>query len=337
MDLITDILSLEVTQYCNLDCKFCSQGANHYVFMNETVIRNVFKEVKAVRTLVLTGGEVFLAYETIRQILAIAIEMNVFIYSCEITTNGCIYDPRIYDLLDEAFGQNYKILISLDDFHDKSIKRIYENRKNISGNPSLNPCSLDDVMQNMKKHMENPHFSSYKTLGNKITDVGRAKNIDYLSKHEYFVAGYFYDIYKNHMLVGPVLFVDANGFIGDGDGEIECREKESLGNVCHDSIYSSVLHGGMKKDFNTILEFYSFCQRRLYEHYHLEGETYRIENKEMKLVPYTKDDAYQEEVANFQSFLNKQRKGEDLLKLTFAYDFSNYPKDLSIIDHQIVP
>lgn len=62
MNILTDVLVLEVTQLCNLTCKHCLKGKSCSVFMSDEIIYNTFKEVKIVNTLLLTGGEVFLAY-----------------------------------------------------------------------------------------------------------------------------------------------------------------------------------------------------------------------------------------------------------------------------------
>lgn len=336
MRIITNILSLEVTQMCNLDCKHCLQGKSCAVFMRDEIIYKIFKEIKVVKTLVLTGGEVFLAYHTIKRVLEIAKELNTKILSCEIVTNSCIYDQRIYDLLDAYFGNNYSIFISMDDFHDKSIERIYKDKKNPSKNPELNPNTFEEVIKNMEKHLNNPHFASFKTLGNKLINVGRAKEITDSMKYEYCVVGYFYNFYKQNLLVGPVVFVDANGYIGDGDSEIELREKESLGNVCQDSIANCVLNGGIKENFTTLQEFYYFCDKRLKDYYLLSAnqKNYRIENKKMKEIEIIKDISYKEELIRFTKFLSSVDNAEDLFQKIFDYDFSQYPYDLSVVDHK---
>ncbi len=335
MHIITNILSLEVTQMCNLDCKHCLQGKSCAVFMKDEVIYNTFKEIKVVKTLVLTGGEVFLAYNTIKRVFEIAKELNTKILSCEIVTNSCIYDQRIYDLLDAYFGNNYSIFISMDDFHDKSIERIYKDKKIPSKNPELNPNTLEEVVRNMEKHLNNPHFASFKTLGNKLINVGRAKEITNSMKYEYCVVGYFYNFYKQTLLVGPVIFVDANGYIGDGDSEIELREKESLGNVCQESIANCVLNGGIKENFTNLSEFYYFCDKRLKNYYLLADNQkyYRIENKKMKEIEIIKDTSYKEELKQFTKFLSSVNSSEDLFQKIWNYDFSQYPYDLSVVDH----
>lgn len=190
-------------------------------------------------------------------------------------------------------------------------------------------------MNNTMKHLDNPHFASFKTLGNKLINVGRAKEITYFMKHEYSVIGYFYNYYKKYLLVGPIVYIDANGYIGDGDSEIELREKESLGNVCKDSIANCILNGGIKGNFTTLQEFYSFCDMRLEEHYSLNADQkyYRIENKKMKEIEIIKDTSYEEEIRRFEEFLASLGRKKDLFQKIFDYDFSQYPYDLSIVDH----
>ena len=126
--IATPHLGIELTQRCNLDCSHCFRGESRNVNISREILEKIFDEIKYVETLDLSGGEVFLAYEQLKMLLEIAREKKARIEFCSMLTNGTVYDSRIYDLLDEYFGENYQVGISSDDFHDKSIRRIY--RKN---------------------------------------------------------------------------------------------------------------------------------------------------------------------------------------------------------------
>lgn len=123
-------------------------------------------------------------------LLEIAKQKDVTIEYCSMLTNGTVYDERIYKLLDEYFEKNYQIGISNDDFHDKSIKRIYGKNLEDSENPDLHPLSVNDVKNKM--------------------------------------GYYFNSISPTALLVGPMIFVGADGFISDINSDLDKRSEQSL-------------------------------------------------------------------------------------------------------------
>lgn len=331
MNIITKILSLEVTELCNLSCKHCLDGKSCNVVMSDEVIEGIFREVCIVDELLLTGGEVFLAYDRVKRVLELARKYDVKISRCSIITNGCIYDERIYRLLDEYFHDDYSIYISSDDFHEKSISRIY-NGDGVSNNPSLYPKSMDDVNNNMLRHVLNAHFKGFKELGDKLINVGRAKNID-APKFDFEVIGYFYDFFKDFLMVGPVIFISAGGYITEGNDEIEHYRDGSIGNVLNDSISNSIIRGGLHMQYNDPKDFWLFLTRREDDYRHLKGKHYILEDGHMKEIEINIDESYKEEMKRFMEFMKSCKSGDDMLKKILTYDFSKYPYDLSLIDH----
>lgn len=150
--IATPHLGIELTQKCNLNCSHCFRGEAKNISISKDIIEKVFEEIKYVEVLDLFGGEVFLGYEQLKMLLEISKPKGVTIEYCSMLTNGTIYDDRIYALLDEYFGENYQVGISDDDFHDKSIRRIYGKNMNDSENPDLRPLSINDVKNNMSRH-----------------------------------------------------------------------------------------------------------------------------------------------------------------------------------------
>lgn len=331
MNIIAKTLSLEVTEDCNLFCRHCLCGEKRKVNMSDEVIRAIFSRVSSVEELLLTGGEVFLAYETVKRILEIAKEMNVEILSGSIITNACIYDERIYKLFDEYFGDNYAIYISNDVFHDNSIRKIYTKREP-SENGSLVPHSLEDVLNNTMMHMHNSHFMGYKLLGNKLIDVGRARNLSG-DKHPFEVCGYFYDYYKDYLLVGPIVFISSEGYITDGNDEISHYKCGSLGNVLEDNWEQAIINGGIHIPSNTPDEFLNFLDRREEEYQKLKGVNYIIEDKKMKVIEIKRNHAAEEELDRFINFLQNECKDGITEEKILSYDFSKYPYDLSLGEH----
>ena len=324
----TQYLSLEVSQYCNLDCKHCLNGECYPVYMRDEVIREVFKNINLVEELLLTGGEVFLCYERVKRILEIAKEENVQILSCSIITNGCVYDDRIYKLLDDYFLDDYAIFISNDDYHDKSILRTYQGTKS-SSNPDLAPSTLEEVKDNMRKHMNQRRFLGYKELGSHLIDVGRSRNIEGY-KYPFEVMGYFYQEFPKCLFVGPVVFVSALGDVCEGNDEIDSYKKHSIGNLLIEDIKTMVRRGGIEKHYENPDDFFDFLEERMHSYDIFAGPHYRIIDGKMVEVELVYDNSYQEELKRFQQFMGE---GPFTLEKVLACDFSKYPHDLSLIEH----
>lgn len=324
----TKILSLEVSEYCNLDCKHCMNGKCANVYMSDDVIRAVFKNINVVEELLLTGGEVFLCYERVKRILEIAREEGANILSCSIVTNACVYDERIYELLDEYFGDEYVVHISNDDYHDKSIMRTYQGTE-VSKNPELAPSTIEEVRANMLKHMERDSFGEFKELGSRLINVGRAKNIEG-SKHPFEVMGYFYQEFPKYFLLGPVVFVSATGEVCEGNDEIDRYKEHSIGNILEEDIKTMVRRGGIGKKYDDPDDFFHFLEKRMHDYDTLAGPHYHIIDGRMVEVEIVRDNRYKEEMQRFIQFLQEAPVTTERI---LTYDFSKYPYDLSLTEH----
>ena len=56
MNMHLENLFLEVTRNCTLECEHCLRGDRQRVNMDNSVLESVFKDVKKVDRLLLTGG-----------------------------------------------------------------------------------------------------------------------------------------------------------------------------------------------------------------------------------------------------------------------------------------
>lgn len=324
----TKFLSLEVSEYCNLDCKHCMNGKCACVYMSDEVIRATFKSINVVEQLVLTGGEVFLCYERVKRILEIAREEGATILSCSIVTNACVYDERIYELLDGYFGDKYVVDISNDDYHDKSIMRTYQGTE-ASKNPDLSPATIEEVRANMLRHAERKSFGDFKELGTRLINVGRARNIEG-SKHPFEVMGYFYQEFPKCFLLGPVVFVSAMGDVCEGNDEIDSYKEHSIGNILEEDIKTMVKRGGIEKHYEDPDEFFRFLGKRMRDYDTLAGPHYHIIDGRMVEVELIRDNRYKEEMQRFIQFLGEAPVTPERI---LTYDFSKYPYDLSLTEH----
>lgn len=340
--IITPHLGIELTQRCNLNCRHCFRGEARNKDISREIIEKVFDEVKYVGTLDLSGGEVFLAYEHLKMLLEIAKEKEVKIESCSMLINGTIYDERIYKLLDEFFGEDYQVGISSDDFHDKSIQRIYgNNQQKDSKNPNLHPLSMNDVKNNMSRHMYNEHSIGFQRVSNRLIENGRAINTK--TPHKEFEAlGYYYNnVNPNILLVGPMVFVGADGYISDINSDVEKRKAQSLGNLSDSSISALVLNGGIEIKCGNIEEFFELMEKREYEFATHQGDHLGFQDGEMIHIEYKEDEEYKKAVEELPEFLKRASqaildgKMEEFI-MNDEY-FKTYQNDISQIDHDEYP
>src|SRR5699024_1714585 len=73
---------------------------------------------------------------------------------------------------------------------------------------------------------------------------------------------YFNSISTTTLLVGPMIFIGADGFISDVNSDLDKRNDQSLGNINKNSISDLVINGGIEIDCKDIYEFFQLMQKR---------------------------------------------------------------------------
>ena len=336
--ILTPHLGIELTQKCNLNCSHCFRGAARNRSISKDILEKVFDEVKYVQTLDLSGGEVFLGYEQLKMLLEIAKQKGVTIEYCSMLTNGTVYDERIYELLDEYFGKNYQVGISNDDFHDKSIRRIYGKNLEDSEHPDLRPVSVNDVKNNMSRHFFNEHCIGFQRVSNRLINNGRAVNTQTPHKDFEAMGYYFNSISPTALLVGPMIFIGADGFISDINSDLDKRNDQSLGNINENSISDLVINGGIEIDCKDINEFFQLMQKRETDFGTHQGDHLGFNNGKMEHIEYVRDEDYYKALEDLPDFVDRAVKAieEGRLEEFIKTDphFKIYPHDLSQIDHE---
>lgn len=304
--IATSHLGIELTQECNLNCAHCFRGPARKISISKEILEKVFDEVKYVHVLDLSGGEVFLGYEQLKLLLEIAKAKNVIIKSCSMLINGTIYDERIYKLLDEYFGNNYYVGISSDDFHDESIRKIYGKKTGQSEDPGLSPQSMIDIKNNMAKHYYNSHSIGFQRVSNRLINNGRASTTNQTPHKEFEALGYYYnDSSSSELLVGPMIFVGADGFISDINSDIGRRAEQSLGNIASANISDLVLNGGIEIKCKDSNEFFALMDKREEDFATHQGDHLIFKNGKMVHTEYKPDEEYTKAIEGLDPFLKR--------------------------------
>lgn len=279
MYVLTPIISIELSRRCNLDCAHCMRGNSENLSISVDLLNKFFDEVKSTNVLVISGGEPFMCYEEIKSLIDVIKNKKVLVSSVVIVTNGTIYDKRIYKLLEENFEQ-IEINISIDDYHLESIGKRYNTQKK-SDNPWLHPVSLDDIITNLELHKKSIYFGSIYREHKYLIDTGRASNLD-KPKKPFDALGYFYtDCVKNFIIAGPQIYLDALGYITDGNSEYASRKEISLGNIKENTVSELLLKNAIKVECSSPSEFDEFMRVRQYEYQKYKGKNYVYRNNKI--------------------------------------------------------
>ena len=158
-------LLLELTRECNLSCKHCFRGESEKTYMNPDLLNKVFKNTSRIHTLLLTGGEPFLAINQLRRLREIIMTDRTNISDIIIVTNGTVLSSEIIDILNDFNSRaNLEIRVSNDIFHELELEK--NNLKEIKEK------NIEILKDYFNVNMELPNEKVY------IVDrVGRATNL----------------------------------------------------------------------------------------------------------------------------------------------------------------
>ena len=237
MDLyIEGGLEIQVIQSCNLNCEHCFRGKSTGKKITKEVAEKILENVKYAKSIIFSGGEVALAYEEIKMILDIIKAKEIKINSYQFITNGTIYNKKLLDLLKNNFISG-EINLSSDYFHDKSIQEKYKH-------------NLKEVLNNIRRIINHPHFKSINSLPKYLINSGNAKNLKDVYKVSDSAIGYisypFEFFNKTWLKVGPVVSFDVDGNLVDSSSTYEINENNHYGNVFNDNISELILKNSIK-------------------------------------------------------------------------------------------
>ena len=168
-----------------------------------------------------------------------------------------------------------------------------------------------------------------------MIENGRAINVD--TPHKKFEAlGYYFAEYKKTLFVGPMVLIGADGYISDINSDIKKRDEQSIGNILENTISSYVINGGIELDCNGYEDFFGMMYQRERDFATHQGDHLIFKDKKMTYTTYEPDVKYIEEINKCEDLIKGILNCKDLESFNnyvMSLDFSNYPADLSQIDH----
>ena len=156
---------LELTRECNLSCKHCFRGESENTYMNPDLINKVFKNTARINTLLLTGGEPFLALEQLKRLRDIIMMDRTNVGEIIIVTNGTVMSEEIINIFrDLSTRANVEIRISTDIFHDLELEKNNLKKKKTE--------NIKTLCKNFNVSVSLPENKTYV-----IDRIGRAANL----------------------------------------------------------------------------------------------------------------------------------------------------------------
>lgn len=117
-------LHLQLTRNCTLECEHCLRGDRERVNMNPAVLDEIFKDVKKVGVLLLTGGEPLIAIQALEHLVELLKRKQVKVSKILLITNGTVLSDRVLRVLRELQDNSYLVLkLSTDIFHNLELEK----------------------------------------------------------------------------------------------------------------------------------------------------------------------------------------------------------------------
>lgn len=117
-------LHLQVTRNCTLECEHCLRGDREIVNMSPQILDEIFKDIKNIGRLLLTGGEPLLAIQTLEYLVELLKTNQVRVNKIILITNGTVLSDRVLKVLYDLQECSYLVLrLSADIFHNLELEK----------------------------------------------------------------------------------------------------------------------------------------------------------------------------------------------------------------------
>lgn len=129
-------LILELTRQCNMRCAHCMRGEPEDKTIGTSILERLFREVRHIEHLGLTGGEPALVPEQIEWIVHLAKRWGCTIGHFFCATNGKAYSPKFAEALEKLYRyciqkDRCTLSISFDQFHEPADPKAVEQYRRL--------------------------------------------------------------------------------------------------------------------------------------------------------------------------------------------------------------
>ncbi len=119
-------LYLELTRECTLSCEHCLRGEQEHKYMSIETLENTLKDIKKIKTILLSGGEPLLNIKCIEHLPSLLNKYSISVEKIGIITNGTVISKRHIAALKELKKQckEFEFYLSCDLFHRLEWQRL---------------------------------------------------------------------------------------------------------------------------------------------------------------------------------------------------------------------
>ena len=258
-------LYVEITRACTLKCEHCLRGEDRYEYMSKETINKVFKDIKKIDRLLLTGGEPLLAITQLEEIIRLIKENNIEINSILIITNGTVLNDRIIKALKELASLSNLILkVSYDVFHHIELDRLNLHDKRKANFEKLselfNAEDYGDINKAVRTSLVIKKGRSEGLTKERLNQIyeqyGEKIDVDMSTRH---MPEYSYDVeydIDNDNIEGTIS-IDVNGNIVAYGLSFDEENEE------HDKYNANINELGFKKSVLNYIKFYVvYCEEK---------------------------------------------------------------------------
>ena len=250
-------LYVEITRACTLKCEHCLRGEDRYEYMSKETINKVFKDIKKIDRLLLTGGEPLLAITQLEEIIRLIKENNIEINS--------VLNNRIIKALKELASLSNLILkVSYDVFHHIELDRLNLHDKRKANFEKLselfNAEDYGDINKAVRTSLVIKKGRSEGLTKERLNQIyeqyGEKIDVDMSTRH---MPEYSYDVeydIDNDNIEGTIS-IDVNGNIVAYGLSFDEENEE------HDKYNANINELGFKKSVLNYIKFYVvYCEEK---------------------------------------------------------------------------
>ena len=226
-------LDLEITRRCTLNCEHCFRGDSQNINMSIESLVNIFSSVNKIETLLITGGEPFIAVNELEKMIELIVNNNVKIREIRIVTNGTVLSSRVLKILKDLSSiSNLVLKISYDIFHQLELeKRNLKQKRDknvefLKENFGAEECGFENIKSTYEIGLQ--------PLGRvKKLNIERLNEINSYTINKYKIMSFVtwqksHCILENNQVYGD-LYIDVNGNVVNYGVSFEDEDNYSAG------------------------------------------------------------------------------------------------------------
>lgn len=216
-------LILELTRQCNANCAHCMRGESEDKTMGTSILDRLFREVRHIEHLGLTGGEPSLVPEQIEWITHLAKRWGCTIGYFFCATNGKEYSPQFAEALDRLYDycmqkEKCTLSVSFDQFHEPADRKAVEQYSSL---PFYKTGNEQRILS------QSEILSEGRAKENSLGHMG-------LPEQQWI---YDYSLRGFHLECGDIVYLNVDGdVLLSPDLSYENQKKKRIGNLLDEAL-----------------------------------------------------------------------------------------------------